>query len=351
MADDLGAKPPDKRERRPDQEAAFLAKMGKVTQRHDATNDAGLPSKIDDAPGALDEATRFDQCFEVAHQDANSVVLNEPHRQAPWYRKNVHKVWLDLFPDALVADGKMHIAEKFVVDLEDGYWVETRSGCRHDNLATFAIVARLDREELSRRSTEILAPFRAAAEAALAALPVPLPDRKEFERWLSDNAKEFFPAVLPEGQLSECGREWRAGQLAIVMEGSTAGSSKPDAYRKGYLQDPIATLEWVTGERWPWSFERVVHVVADLKKRGNGIATINTPPPKSNGHDRTHAPPKVMTQPATPNGHLNSMPGNSTNESPKRMSTTPTTRTCRSRRSRLRAVRFRGRLTGPKRSS
>jgi hypothetical protein len=83
MADEPRPRPPDKRERRLGQEAAFLEKTGKVTQSHDATNDAGLPSKIDDAPGALDEATRFDQCFEVAHQDANSVVLNEPHRQPP----------------------------------------------------------------------------------------------------------------------------------------------------------------------------------------------------------------------------------------------------------------------------
>jgi hypothetical protein len=47
MADEPRARAPDKRERRPGQEAAFLEKMGKVTQSHDATNDVALSPRID----------------------------------------------------------------------------------------------------------------------------------------------------------------------------------------------------------------------------------------------------------------------------------------------------------------
>src|SRR3977135_1496121 len=47
MTDTPRTGPPEKRERRPGQEAAILGKIGKVNSRHNATNSAALSPKID----------------------------------------------------------------------------------------------------------------------------------------------------------------------------------------------------------------------------------------------------------------------------------------------------------------
>src|SRR5438067_465676 len=47
-----------------------------------------------------------------------------------------------------------------------------------------------------------------ALSSKIDAAAAPIPDRREFEQWLADHSEEFFPALLPDGSLSDCRREW-----------------------------------------------------------------------------------------------------------------------------------------------
>jgi phage/plasmid-associated DNA primase len=128
----------------------------------------------------------------------------------------------------------------------------------------------------------------------------PHPGRQEFERWLSDHAEEFFVTFLPDGKLSDCGREWHAGDLAIEMRGRKAGWCTNRAFprRIGY---PIDALNWATGEQWPKSFERVAHLVDELNRRAAATIKPLLAQAKPNGHGP--APPTIDAQPSKLNGH------------------------------------------------
>jgi hypothetical protein len=128
----------------------------------------------------------------------------------------------------------------------------------------------------------------------------PHPDRLEFQRWLTDHADEFFALLLPDGELSDGGLTWHAGDLSIQRKGPKAGccfSRALMAHGK-----PIQTLGWATGEPWPKSFECVAHLVDELNRRAAATIKPLLAQGKPNGH--VHAPPPpIDAQPPTPNGH------------------------------------------------
>jgi hypothetical protein len=275
---DIEERPPDKRKRGPGQEAASLEKIGKVNGGNNATNDAALsPLKT----------------------------LKTMPPPGPRWRSHVPKVYPKLFPDGELVEGgsKMRLGS-IEIDLKcnPGQWRDTVSGKCGDRLLDLALATGRDGKALSAQGSEMLGESVAAEEAAMfAALPVALPDREEFEWWLADHAAEVFPALLPQGHLIEDGLVWHAEPLKIQLKGMKRGWSHNSELPRGAAQigNPLKTLNWATAQIWPWSFARVAHLVADIKKRGDAPATVDAPP-KPNGHDRTHVSPKAVPQTAKP---------------------------------------------------
>jgi hypothetical protein len=107
-----------------------------------------------------------------------------------------------------------------------------------------------------------------------------MPDPKEAERWVAENAEPIYAALQPHGTLSPDGSRWCVDNIEVALKGPRAGWVF-DAYTGEPIRCPLYGLSIATGERWPTSLDRAYKLA---------VATARSP----NGHDqecRVEEPP------------------------------------------------------------
>src|ERR1700716_2687790 len=207
MTDAPRTGPPEKRERRPGQEAATLGKIGKANSRHNATNTAALSPKID------------------------AMALNQ------WRCENGLKLYPVLLPHgAQSADGSKWCVGTVEIDLKGqtpGRCRDTSTGARGTGLFDIADMTGLPWPQTIVRTREIMAAALAAAAPAKIDAQSPKPNGHDLDHQPNTSPPTRYTRTVPP---TAAGAHRANGVAAAPQPGLGGDENRP--FWTGGAQQP-----------------------------------------------------------------------------------------------------------------